>query len=302
MGLRKFLVILTITLLLVLTIVVWLYPLNDDFKTKNSLWNGTTEILASYAVSPLESLSELPQSPGGTTLILIPYLDLTSDELAELNSFVTRGGTLVLADDYGHGNDVLEYLGVKARFSQQALLDPLSNYKNKWFPKIIHLKNSPLTINTDSLVFNHATSLVNVENDDIIALSSLFSFLDQNGNETHDNEESTGPLPVISQHQIGEGQIILISDPSIFINSMEPLGGNRNFIKNIAAAATSGFLIDQKHLPPSNLHQTKDILERVRDLLAAPLGILLLVVLILVLILPPVWRKQATTFSRPERR
>ncbi len=297
MGLRKYLIILTAALLLVLAVAIWFYPSNEDFRTENFFWNGTGETLGSYEVSPLESFSELPQRPAGTTLLLIPYLYFTSDELAELNSFVSRGGTLVLADDYGHGNQVLEYLGIKVRFSREVLLDPLSNYKNKWFPVIARLKDDPLTANTDSLVFNHATSLVNVENSDVIAFSSMFSFLDLNSNQTWDNEESTGPFPVISQHKLGRGQILLIADPSIFINSMEPLGGNSNFIKNIAAAATSGFIIDHTHLPSSNLHQTKDILERARGLLAAPLGILLVMVLILALTLPPIWRKQSAAGS-----
>ena len=240
----------------------------------------------------MQSLSELPISPQEVTFILIPYLNFSLAELEEINNFVTRGGTLVLADDYGYGNQILEHLGLKARFSGQPLLDPLINYKNKWFPQVSHLTSSPVTLDTERLVFNHATCLTDVEASDILAQSSSFSFLDLNGNQTWEEDELTGPLPVISQHKLGSGQLILIADPSIFINSMGTMESNYNFIQNIAAITTSKLLIDQSHLPPSNLHQTKNLLTYTRGSLITPLGTLGLVILALTITLMPLWRKK----------
>ncbi len=292
MELRRFLAILTIALVIILVIVVWFFPSNEDFRVENPFWNGTRDISSLIPASPLTSLFELPSSPQGATLILIPYLDFTPTELGELNSFVTQGGTLVLADDYGYGNHLLEYLGLKARFSGQILLDPLFNYKNKWFPRISHLTSTSITDNTESLVLNHATCLIDVEADDVLALSSSFSSLDLNGNETWDEDEPTGPLPVISHHNLAGGQLILISDPSIFINSMETIENNYNFIQNIAGITTSRLFIDQSHLPPSNLHQGKNLLTSVRDYLITPVGTLSLVILALTITLMPIWYKR----------
>jgi len=292
MGLRRFVVILTIALVLILTVAVWLSPSNGDFRADNPFWNGTKDISSSYPALPLVSLSDLPPSPPGSTLILIPYLDFTPAELEQLHTFVTQGGTLVLADDYGFGNQILEYLGLKARFSGQVLLDPLSNYKNKWFPRIYRIISSSVTINTESLVLNHATCLTDVETGDALALSSVFSFLDLNGNESWDEGEPTGPLPVISRHSLGSGQLILVSDPSIFINSMETMESNYDFVQNIAAITTSRLLIDQSHLPPSNLHQTKNLLAAIRDSFTTPAGTVSLVIVALTITLIPIWHKK----------
>ncbi len=292
MELRRFLVILTIALVLILAIVVWFFPSNEDFRAENSFWNGTKDISSSYPASPLASLSGLPSSPQGSALILIPYLDFTPAELEELQSFVTQGGMLVLADDYGFGNQILEYLGLKTRFSGQVLFDPLSNYKNKWFPRISHIISSPITSNIESLILNHATCLTDVETDDILALSSQFSFLDLNGNESWDEGEPTGPLPVISGHSLGSGQLILISDPSIFINSMETIESNCDFIQNLADITTSRLLIDQSHLPPSNLQRTKNLLADIRGSLITPAGTLGLVIVALTITLMPIWHKR----------
>ena len=59
----------------------------------------------------MASLDDLPASPAGSTLIVIPYLDLTSPELERIGRYITAGGNLILADDYGYGNQVLAYLG-----------------------------------------------------------------------------------------------------------------------------------------------------------------------------------------------
>ncbi len=291
MELRRFLLILATALVIVLITAMWFFPSNEDFRVENPFWNGTSSITACYPVLPMESLSELPDSPQGATLILIPYRSCTIAELGQLNSFVIRGGRLLLADDYGHGNHILEYLGLRVRFSGQTLLDPMIHYKNKQFPRIIHLEPDPLTLHTESLVLNHATCLVNAAPADTLALSSSFSFLDLNGNHTWEKGEPTGPLPVISRHSLGSGQVILAADPSLFINSMETIEGNNNFMQNIADTTTCLYL-DQSHLPPSELHQTKDMLATIRHRLATPWGTSGLVTLALVLALKPVWHRK----------
>jgi len=300
-GLHKFLVILTISLVTILVMVTWFLPSRDDFRAENPFWNGTKDINSLASVSPLESLSDLPPSPEGVTLILTPYLDFTPTELEQLNNFVTEGGTLVLADDYGTGNQVLEYLGLKARFSGQVLLDPLFNYKNKWFPRVIHLESTPLTNNIESLVLNHATCLTNVETDNVLALSSSFSFLDPNDNQKQDDGEPTGPLPIVSHHNLGNGQVILVSDPSIFINSMEKIESNYSFIQNLAAITTSELLLDQSHLPPSALHQTKNILARAHAIFITPAGTLGIVIVALTITLMPIWRKRGDNNDQTAR-
>jgi len=288
-NLHKFLVALTVAIVITLAVVMWFVPTNEDFRTDNPFWNGTEEITLNHSFSPLKTLSSLPSSPGESNLILIPYLDFSPTELETVRNFIIQGGILILADDYGYGNQILEYLGFRARFSGQPLLDPLINYKTEWFPQISRFKSSSLTNNIDNLVLNHATCLLDVEAADVLASSSSFSFLDLNGNQIREESEPAGPLPVIAQHNLGSGQVILIADPSLFINGMETLGDNDKFIQNIAALTTADFLIDQSHLPPSNLHQTKNLLASIRGALITPLGTIGLVVLVLAIALMPLW-------------
>ncbi len=292
MTLHRFLVILTIALVITLSIVVWFFPSDDDFRADNPFWNGTKDTVADNAVLPLEAFSELPVPPDGSALILVPYIKLTPTELDQLNSFISQGGILVLADDYGFGNQILEYLGLEVRFSGQPVLDPLFSLNNKWLPRVFHLAVDPITGNANSLVLNHATCLIDAPADNTLALSSSFSFLDINDNETWDEKEPTGPLPIIAHQTLVEGQIILISDPSIFINSMEVIEDNFNFIKSITGITTSRLLLDQSHLTPSYLHQTKNLLAHIRSFLTTPVGTLALVGLIIITTLVPIWYRK----------
>ena len=206
-------------------------------------------------------------------------------------------GRIVLADDYGYGNQVLEYLDIDARFSGDTLFDPLINYRNQNLPRIVHFNPDPLTIGLEGLGFNHATSILHTSNTSILAQSSSFSFLDTNNDGMFDDEEPVGPLPVISRHYKGEGEIILVSDPSLFINSMEPLDENEVFIRNIADS-TNSLYIDQSHLPPSDLHQTKDFITRGREFLAEPLVTAGVITLAIAVTLRPIWHRKKETAEK----
>jgi len=295
MTLRKFLVAITVAVLVLLCAVVWLFPPNDDFSTDNPHWNGTSSLHSIIPVTPLQSLSKLPISPKGSTLILIPCLPFDSVELVQLNSFVTSGGTVVLADDYGNGNQVLQYLGLTARFSGDMLLDAFSNYKSQAFPRISHLVTSSITNDVKSLVFDHGTYLTHVGTADALALSSSYSYADSNGNGKLDAGEPVGPFPVVTQYALSGGKIILISDPSILINSMETIGDNHIFIQNIGMITASQLLIDQSHLPKSDLANGKSVLAAIRNSLITPVGTVLSVMVVAAVALMPIWHKKEET-------
>ncbi len=75
---------------------------------------------------------------------------------------------------------------------------------------------------------------------------------------------------------------------------METIENNYDLVQNIAAITTAELLIDQSHLPPSNLHQTKNLLAGIRGSLITPVGTLGLVVVTLTITLIPIWYKKKT--------
>jgi hypothetical protein len=302
MRLKRFLIILCLALVAMLGVAIWFTPSSEDFRVENPSWNGAGELDTDIPSRPLYSLANLPQDARGDLLVLVPYTPLSEGDLARVKGFLTQGGTLFLADDYGYGNEVLDYLGVPARFAGVPLLDPLFNYKNQRLPCIFYfVSNTGITESVRSLVLNHATALSGVTAEQVIATSSTSSFLDQDGNGQKGSDEMVGQFPVISQLSYGESKIVLLADPSLLINSMEALGDNKRLRQNIAGLAAGDVYFDQSHLPPSNLTGAKNTLGALRDTLAYPAVTLVLVVALVAGLLVAFWQRKGDRVEQRDR-
>jgi hypothetical protein len=250
----------------------------------NTLWNGVRHSLNNLNAGTIDTSQELTNLDSNNILICVPYLQYNNSELDGLKTFVNNGGELILMDDYGYGNSVLQYLNIDCRFSGAPLLDPLFCYKNQWLPEIIDFAPS-VSKGVKEIILNHATDLTNTGTMETLAWSSSSSFLDRNGNETRDKGEPQGPLPVAARQQLGKGEIILVSDPSIFINSMLGRGDNTQFIKNLIGTDTpSGqILLDTSHLVKKPMDLIKTRLNLIKNVLSQPYVVLVLILIIFLL-------------------
>lgn len=121
METRKALPLMILVIVLALAVIVWFYPPTGDFSVDNPSWNGISTFSNLAKATSLSSLTDLPSTAKGTALILVPYEPFSQSEIAQLQAYVSNGGTLVLMDDYGYGNQVLGGLGLNMRFSGQTL-------------------------------------------------------------------------------------------------------------------------------------------------------------------------------------
>jgi len=289
--------------LLISIFSVWFVPSLQSFMTSNSQWNGIKNSLKEVNGKPIPSLDELDVLPEESIIISVPYLEYTQSELEKIKNYVMSGGTLMLVDDYGFGNEVLVYLGTTIRFDGKPLLDPLFCYSNPWLPKItdftfqMNLLNKPKLVYLDPgppeppvllskdsatkislVVLNHATALVNVPDEYILAESSPTSYIDRDNNGVLSPGEQASPYPVAAKLPLGKGTVILVSDPSIFINGMLNQYDNLKFIEVILKSDDAKDLfIDVSHLPEAPLDNVKSALVRVRDFLGQPYPILAVV-------------------------
>jgi len=279
---------------ILLAVGVWFYPSSEDFRADNPFWNGMVAFAKDFDASPLGSLEELPGAPEGSVLVLVPYLSFSEPELERLEQYVSAGGDLILLDDYGYGNEVLDYLGVRARFAGAPLLDPLFNYKNQWLPRVTDFAPVPATEGVESLMLNHATSLADISEAEVLAWSSPFSFADLDRSTIRDEGEPMGPFTVAAEVAAGRGRLVLVSDPSILINCMGDKDDNLTFISNLlhVRSPDAEVLVDQSHVPQAALDEAKGTLATVRSALASPFAALSVVAALLVVTLSPIWRRK----------
>jgi hypothetical protein len=130
-----------------------------DFRVENPAWNGLTEFSSQNNATVLTSLDNLPPFAKDTAVIIIPYSEYTQSELEKTKDYVESGGTLLVMDDFGSGNQILDSLGVNMHFVGQPLLDPLFDYQTKQLPIITDFTNTTQNANVSTIVFNHPTSL-----------------------------------------------------------------------------------------------------------------------------------------------
>ena len=260
--------IIGVLVLIISLACIWFSPSVQDFMAANQMWNGVSRFNRDYGAANVNSL-ESAQLPDAGTLVAIPYLDYSATELEAIRSFVDHGGTLLLMDDFGYGNTVLEYLGVQARFSHQPLLDPLFCYKNPALPLITDFTTALPGVN--EVLMNHASTLLSVPEEAVVARSSSSSYLDLNGNSVYDEGEPKGPFVVAAKLKVGDGTVALVSDPSTAINSMVDKFDNRAFISDLSTNAGEGpFVFDSSHLAKAPLDVSKTKMTSIRNWLASP--------------------------------
>ena len=280
---------------LIALVALWFYPPSADFMVNNTGWNGVSQFSDRINATAIYTFDDIAAKPANTVLIVVPYAEFTSAELDQINSYVSEGGTLILMDDYGHGNEVLASLDVDYRFDPTPLLDPMIYHKNEKFPKITNMKASALTHEVETLVFDHAVRLIDVPDTEVAARSSTFSFMDLDGDTMYDqNLEAQDSSVVVANTLMGEGRIISISDPSIIINAMLDMEDNYTIMANAVhlSTANSKIYLDQSHLPEEEFSKVKSVLETARGVAAYPAALLVMVGAVLLLALRPLWARR----------
>ncbi|MCJ7744234.1 MAG: DUF4350 domain-containing protein [Dehalococcoidales bacterium] len=275
----------TVILVLVISLVcIWFFPSIQDFMASNVMWNGISHFSREFKAENVDSLESLTEVPEDSILVAVPYLEYTENELAAMKRFVDNGGTLLLMDDFGYGNSVLAYLGMEARFTNQLVLDPLFCYKNPAMPRITDF--NPKIDGIDEVMLNHATTLTNVAEADVIAWSSSSSFLDLNENSSWDEGEPKGPFTVAAKFKSGKGTVALVADPSTVINTMVSRYDNYAFITYLTGrrGEQQEVFIDRSHLTKAPLDVSKIRLTNTREWLSNPYALLGITALVFVVI------------------
>ena len=241
----------------------------EDFSIFNSGWNGTSAL----AISTYKSgkfvpsfvtratgtdievvqlgFEQLGLNASSSALVVIgPTLGFSESDGDTVRDFVRGGGVLFLADDFGTGNELLEGIGASTRISGTLVMD-LAFDKKPEFSVCFDLRTDPLTRNVSSLLLNYPSSLsVDATSTKTVAYSSIASWQDSNGNKERDLGEPSGPFPILAREKLGNGTVIVLSDPSVLINGMAKNLNNSvlddNLISEISTGRASVFF-DESH-------------------------------------------------------
>ncbi|MBS7638648.1 hypothetical protein KEJ49_07210 [Candidatus Bathyarchaeota archaeon] len=285
--------------LIAVALIIHSMPPADDFNPMNPFWNGLSKANEALKFSMLEDLRRVGvyagvgEAHGLALLILGPSTPFTQEEAEAVKGFLMGGGLLILADDFGTGNELLTILGLDLRLNGSLLLDPLFKLKSRRLPEIIHTAG----LEAEGLILNYAT-VITGSGFKTLATSSSFSYLDLNGNLEWDPDEPNGPFTVAAEAGYGAGGIIVISDPSFMINCMFEVEGNARLAGHLLKGRKP--LLDTSHWRPSPLSKAKDILTTAFYFISLPEARYSLTSLVAIIILKTEYRRVRIRMSRVE--
>lgn len=246
------------------------------FGSYNPAWDGTSEFRslaedgdADATIARNTSAYSTTDPDGTLAVILSPAERYGDGDATAVREFVADGGTLLVAEDVGpNGNRLLRAAGARTRFDGAPLRDE-RNYENgPSLPVATTVRETATTAGVDDLVLNHGTAIrvngttadesetpmaaVDETNATVLAASSSYGYLDRDGDEALDDAETVARYPVVTVESVGEGRVIAVGDPSLFINTMLELGDNRAFAQALVASHDR-VVLDVSHagaLPP----------------------------------------------------
>lgn len=174
----------------------------------------------------------------------MPEGEYQEAESVGIRDFIEDGNIVVLADDLGSGNQLLSQIG-GIRIVDGNLSSADRYYEDPSSLLAFPQTHDPLTGRTGRILLNRPAFL---EGGTPVFSTSLLSWVDENGDGRLSSGESLGRYPVVARETMGNGSLYVISDPSIFINSMQSAGNGENalFVESLLSLKPN-LMIDQVH-------------------------------------------------------
>lgn len=199
----------------------YLSSTDAELSRYNSGWNGTSAFydqLERSGSTPITSYLVLRSAPPDTLILVEPHHLLKGEEKDRIREFVTNGGTLMVIGKKPSANGMLEAAGSTIKIQESALSSMDREYDNPRMVIAYQAQEHSLLEGVKSVALNQPSTLTGGET---LLETSVLSWIDTNSNGRVDGTETFGKEPVMAREGIGHGEIIVLSDSGILINSMD---------------------------------------------------------------------------------
>lgn len=184
--------------------------------------------------------------PASSVLVIIGVeKGYTEEERNAIRAFCRAGGNLIIADDFGFGGELLESLTGRTIGLDTECLRDIWYQKNPdfvrvtarlsnslGFPSVDLLLNRPGALRIDpQYIYWNASRYHIYSNPEVVANTSLHSWLDTNRNLERDRDEMESVYAVAALYTFdNHARMLAVSDPGLFVNDMIGRAFNRGFV------------------------------------------------------------------------
>jgi len=187
-----------------------------DYDPSSTQWNGLATFVGlaggmGYDVRPMAALEWSDLDAEDILVLLYP---LRRVDPARIDAFITAGGHVVIADDFGDAGDALTRLEIIR--AEVGAPDATRYHEGRAFAPIATplAADHPLASEVREVITNHPAVLTRVR-----GATSVIGF--------------SADQAIVVAGERGTGRFVVVSDPSIFINLMQEFEGNARLAANI---------------------------------------------------------------------
>ncbi|KAF1078611.1 DUF4350 domain-containing protein [Methanogenium sp. MK-MG] len=221
--------ILVVAALILAGIVILSYLSSTDAELSryNGGWNGTSAFydqLDRTGSTAITSYAILRSAPPETLIMVEPHA-LPEEETDSIRQFVRDGGTLIVIAKNESANSILEAMGSSIRIHESILSSIDREYADPRMVIAYRAQDHRLLKGVESIALNQPSTLTGGE---ILLQTSVISWIDRNNNGRADGMETFGKETVMAREFLESGEIIILSDSGVLINSMDTTVSERD--------------------------------------------------------------------------
>ncbi|WP_276253009.1 DUF4350 domain-containing protein [Halomontanus rarus] len=225
------------------------------FGPYNPSWDGSSDLReqlereSDVEVELLRDPSryEDTNAEGTTAFVVAPGESYRGADASRIRRFVEDGGRLVVFENVGEaGNSLLADVGADARTDGRVLRDDYRHSNGPTIPIATGVRNHTLTGGVEQLTLNYATAVEPNAATVLVTTSDLATLGDT------DQRLDLTAHPVATVEPVGDGEVVVVGDPSLTINAMVGEPDNAAFLRSLYAGSDR-VLLDRSHvgdLPP----------------------------------------------------
>ncbi len=193
----------------------------EPFALTGADWEGASELvrlaraeLGAEHVVTTDKLDFGQLEPRDAVLMLHPEKTVDAAELAK---FMRAGGRVLLLDDFGKGDGLLRHFGMERVPLPEVPAESLR--KNPHLALAEPASPHPVVVDVQRVVTNHATGIRHPDLSPVLKVRSA--------------DARAADVPVGVAGAVGRGRLLILSDPSMVMNSMLRYAGNKALAKGV---------------------------------------------------------------------
>ncbi|MGC9435595.1 MAG: DUF4350 domain-containing protein [Methanomicrobiales archaeon] len=213
-----------------------------EYSRYNPGWNGTSQFCDRAETAGAVYVYDDAALAGRTGALLLVIAPENATDTGGLHDFVAAGNTLLVADESGAADRLLAEFGLTVDPVPVASMD--MEYSDPGSVIARPVATHTLLAGVDRLVFNRPSSVTGGE---ALVKTSVLSWRDLDADDTMDSGEALQRSTLMARASAGEGEVVVVADPSLFINGMvtaRRLPGNERFLAHLISW-NGTLLIDQ---------------------------------------------------------